>query len=241
MQENRFDTEKLIARLEALSDGGYRAFSEKLTPGIENASLGVRMPALRAISRELLKGDWRAFLEASRAYPLHELRMLHAMVLGGAKCPIDEKRDLADTFLPFVENWAVCDALCASMKLKPAEKDALFDFVCACAASPMEFRRRFGLVMLMSHYREDRFADRVMAVYRDFQHDGYYARMGAAWGLATLFLCHREAALGILRDGVWDPFTHNMAIRKLCESYRVSDDDKQLARSLRRKRIGGGT
>lgn len=232
--QNTFDTEALVARLEALADEKYRTFSEGLIPGAENTSLGVRTPALRAISRELLKGDWRAFLEASRSHPLYEMRLLHAMVLGGAKCPADEKQRLIDAFLPRVDNWAVCDALCSSLKPKGADKDALFDFVCDCAASPIEFRKRFGLVMMMSRYPEDAYADRVLAAYRGFAHDGYYARMGAAWGLATLFLTHRDGMLAILRENLWDPFTHNKAIQKLCESYRVSDADKQLARGLRR-------
>ena len=233
-----YDRSALVARLEALADERYRAFNEGLIPGAENASIGVRMPALRAVSRELLAGDWRAFLEASRDDPLHEIRMLHAMVLGGAKCSVEEKRRLVDAFLPFVNNWAVCDALCAGMKLKAAERDALFPFVLACADSPVEFRKRFGLVMLMSHYREDRYASAVIAAFRRFSHEGYYARMGAAWGLATLFLTRREAVLDILRGGALDVFTHNITIRKLCESSRVPDGDKQLARTLRR-RAGG--
>ena len=237
-----FDMDALLARLQDLSDPKYREFNEGLVPCMEYRSLGVRLPALRAIGRELLKKDWLSFLDASRASDWFELRMLHAIVLGGAKCPIEDKLALIDAFLPYVNNWAVCDTLCTSFKPRKSELDAAFDFVLACSDSPIEFRKRFGLIMMMNSFREPPYAERVMAAYRGFHHEGYYARMGAAWGLATLFLYRREDVLSILRDGVLDDFTHNKAIQKMCESYRVSDADKQFVRQLRRRsgRTGGG-
>ena len=230
-----YDMVGLLARLEDLADDGYREFGEKLTPGGQPA-LGVRMPLLRGVAREILRGDWRAFLELSRAHPLHEMRMLHAMVLGGAKCPIGEKLALVDAFLPQVTNWAVCDCLCSSFKPRKGEEGAVFAFVRACADSGEEFRKRFGLIMMMDYFREPPYIGPVMEVYRRFEHPGYYARMGAAWGLATLFLYAREEALAILRDGVWDEFTHNKAIQKMIESYRVSEADKALLRGMRRRK-----
>ena len=131
----------------------------------------------------------------------------------------------------------MCDTLCSSFKPKQRELDELFIFVCDCAASDIEFRKRFGLVMLMDYYREARFIPRVMAIYRDFRHEGYYARMGAAWGLATLWLFAREESLAILEENLWDDFTHNKAIQKMRESYRISDADKALVQSLKRKKV----
>ena len=234
MQNSSFDMKALVARLESMSDPGYREFNLSLVPGIKTPSLGIRIPALRSLGRELLKGDWRAFLEASRSHPLFEVRMLHSIVLGGAKCPIAEMIDLLDRFLPCVDNWAVCDTLCSSLKPRASDKDALFSFVCDCAASDEEFRKRFAFVMMMNRYREDEYASRVLAAYRSFSHPGYYARMGAAWGLATLFLYQREGVLEILRSGVLDDFTHNKAIQKARESFRVSDEDKRMLAGLRR-------
>lgn len=235
MQNAAYDTDALVVRLEALADAPYRAFTDSLVPDAGERTLGVRVPKLRALAKELLAGDWRAFLEASRAHPVYEVRLLHAYVLGGARCAIAEKLALADAFLPFVDNWAVCDGLCSSFKPRKGDQEALFEFVLACAASDVEFRKRFGLVMLMSHFHDAPFAEGTMAAYRAFAHPGYYARMGAAWGLATLYLYQREAALAILEENLWDDFTHNKAIQKLRESYRVPDEDKPTLLALRRK------
>ncbi len=235
MQDTYFDTETLLNRLRELADEKYRHFNEGLIPGAENTSLGVRAPALRTISRELLRGDWRSFLEISRNHPIYEMRLLHAMVLGGAKCDIKEKIGYTDAFLPWVDNWAVCDTLCASFKPNTADREVLFSFVCQCAASEMEFRKRFGLIMMMNYYRDEPYIGQVMEAYRDFSHEGYYARMGAAWGLATLFVYQREKVLALLQSNHLDEFTHNKAIQKMRESYRISPQDKAMLRDMRRK------
>lgn len=230
-----YDMEALAGRLAEMADAGYAEFHRRLIPDSCSAVMGVRMPALREAAKALRAApDWREFLDASRRHPVYEFRMLHAMVLAGAKCPIDEKLRLTDAFLPHIDNWAVCDGFVTSFKPRPQEREAVYEYARACAASDEVFTKRFGLVMLMSRFRDAPHIDGVMAVYRDFRHEAYYARMAAAWGLATLWPDAREACLSILRGNLWDPFTHNKAIQKLCESYRISKEDKALARSLRR-------
>ena len=230
-----YDMDALIARLAGLGDAGYAEFNQSLIPGEKGPAFGVRVPPLRGIAREIVHSDdWRSFLSASRAHPVFELRMLHCMVLGSAKCPIDEKLSCADAFLPHVNNWAVCDGFCTSFRPRAKEMGPVYDFVRACALSDDTYRKRFGLVMLMSRFHDEPWIHGTLEVYRAFSHPDYYARMGAAWGLATLWLSAREGCLSILKENLWDDFTHNKAIQKLCESRRISGEDKDLARSLRR-------
>lgn len=231
-----YNIDSLVARLKGMADEKYRKFNEGLIPGTENTSLGVRLPMLRALAKEILREDWLSFLDASRSHPVFEARMLHGIVLGSAKCGIEERIDLIEAFLPFINNWAVCDTFCSTVKPSPADKEIFFPFVCRCAASDMEYRKRFGLVMMIQYYREDRWADDVFCAYSGFRHEGYYARMAAAWGLATLYIFHKDRVLEIIRSNTLDRFTHNKAIQKMIESYRISDEDKQMLRALRRNR-----
>lgn len=232
----KYDASPILEKLKAMADPAYRDLNDGLTPGYGGTMLGVRLPNLRALGKEICKGDWRGFLEASRGHELFEMRMLHGIVLGGAKCPIDERIGYIDAFLPCIDNWGVCDTLCSSLKPKEAERDALYEFACRCAESDVEFRKRFGLVILMGGaYAREPYLKRTLAIYRGFSHPGYYARMGAAWGLATLYLSAKDGVLDILKSGVLDDFTHNKSIQKIQESYRVSPEDKDAARALRRK------
>ena len=95
------------------------------------------MPALREVAKAILASDWRGFLEVSRSHPLYELRMLHAMVLGGAKCQIEEKLTLIDAFLLHIDNWALCDGLC-NRRLYP---HTFRKGVLSRDKRPQEFRR----------------------------------------------------------------------------------------------------
>ena len=234
MDADRYDLSGLVERLEGMADEGYRELSRTVVPGVNAPVLGVRVPCLRALAKEILRGDWRGFLEASRSGTLFELSMLHAIVLGGARCDFSERQALLTAFLPHVDNWDVCDTLCASYKPAAAEREALFDYLVECAASGHTYTKRFGLVMMMSRYRDEAHLDRVMDTYRRFSHPDYYARMAAAWGLATLYLSRPDDVLSILRGGALDEFTHNRTLQKLRESWRVSDEDKAMLKSLRR-------
>ena len=52
--------ETVLKQLHSLADEKYRTFNEGLIPGAEGTSIGVRMPQLRAITKEICRGDWRA-------------------------------------------------------------------------------------------------------------------------------------------------------------------------------------
>lgn len=121
-------------------------------------------------------------------------------------------------FVPAIGNWAVCDVLCADLKPKPGELGELAAFLESCIATGEEFQVRFGYVARMLYYRGDDWIDETFRLFAAFHHEGYYARMGAAWGISMLFLCQRERTLRFLETDSLDRFTHNKAIQKTIES-----------------------
>ena len=229
-----YDLHPLLRELEARADERYRSFNESLTPGAENRSIGVRMPVLRATARAILRDDPEDFLTASLNSGVHELRLLHAIVLAQYKCAFEDRIARLAAFVPTIDNWAVCDTLCNDLKPRPEQLDALLDFIRECLNSGREFEVRFGCVMLMLYYHGDDRIDETLRLYAGFRHDGYYARMGAAWGLSMLFVVQRAQTLHFLQTDALDRFTHNTAIRKCIESRQIADSDKRLLRALRR-------
>ena len=229
-----YDLHPLLRELEARADERYRSFNESLTPGAENRSIGVRMPVLRATARAILRDDPEDFLTASLNSGVHELRLLHAIVLAQYKCAFEDRIARLAAFVPTIDNWAVCDTLCNDLKPRPEQLDALLDFIRECLNSGREFEVRFGCVMLMLYYHGDDRIDETLRLYAGFRHDGYYARMGAAWGLSMLFVFQRAQTLHFLQTDALDRFTHNTAIRKCIESRQIADSDKRLLRALRR-------
>ncbi|MBQ9950845.1 MAG: DNA alkylation repair protein [Clostridia bacterium] len=231
-----YPLDALVGRLHALADENYRIFNDALTPGIEGSSIGVRMPALRKIAKEIMKDDPSAFLDASLTSPIHEIRLLHAMILAKEDTPDTKKTDRLRAFVPTIDNWAVCDLLCNDLKPSDSLSDALLPLLEEYARSDREFEVRFALVMLMLWFRDKAHIGRTFAVYSAFRHEGYYAKMGAAWGLSYLYIDYPAETVALLKSGTLDCFTHNKAIQKMIESYRISADDKACLRALRRKK-----
>ena len=100
----------IIDRLSALAEPGYADFQAKLIPTVPREKiLGVRLPALRRLAKEIGGDEAAAFLAALPHATLEE-NLLHAILVG-------RERDFAaviaelDAFLPFADNWAVTDIL----------------------------------------------------------------------------------------------------------------------------------
>lgn len=138
------------------------------------------------------------------------------------------------TFIPKIDNWAVCDVTCGSLKSAAKNREAYWAFLAPYLASKREFEVRFAVVLLLSHFIAPEWIGRVLAVLADISQEGYYVKMAVAWAISVCFVKFREETLLLLENGVLDDFTQNKAIQKCCESFRVSDSDKALLRGMKR-------
>lgn len=118
--------EKIRQQLEALADEEYRAFSSGLLPNTEHI-LGVRLPLLRKISRQIARAKWREYLQSANEDSFEEI-MLQGMVIGCVKCSIEERLSFIQSFIPKINNWSVCDSFCASLKFTRESPFVMFSF-----------------------------------------------------------------------------------------------------------------
>ena len=102
-------------------------------------------------------------------------------------------------------------------------------------ASPREFEQRAVAVMLMDHFLVEEYIDRVLAVWDGLAHEGYYCKMGVAWGVATAYAKFPERTHAFLLENHLDDFTYNKAIQKMIESCRISSDEKARLRAMKRR------
>ena len=99
-------------RLFALQDLSYRAFQSKLMPTVDPSRvIGVRMPALRQLAKEIAAEPQTAaeFL-ALPEHRYYEEDNLEGLLINGMK-DFGECIAALDEFLPQVDNWATCDLL----------------------------------------------------------------------------------------------------------------------------------
>ena len=192
--------------------------------------LGARVPALRGLARKLRASpEAEEFLDAL-PHALFEENLLHALLLSERK---DFETCFAQTgrFLPFVDNWAVCDAL--RPKCFARHKAALLDAIRRWLDDDAPFTRRFGLEMLMVHFLDGDFSPEYLDWAARTRGEDYYVKMMLAWFFATALAKQYEAALPVLTERRLEKWTHNKTIQKALESFRVTEEHKAYLKTLK--------
>lgn len=241
MRENeqaasKIDRAWIQQQLYDLQDESYRSFASKLIPNIDNL-LGVRLPLLRKLAKQIVKHDWRAYWKEASAVKEEwfEETMLQGMVIGYLKEDIDTILNLTQQFVPKVNNWSVCDTFCSGLKIARQHQDKVWSFIQPYLVSKQEYELRFAIVMLLSYYVNERYLDDVLSILNRIQHEGYYVKMAVAWAVSVCYVHFPERTMGWLAQCALDDFTYNKSLQKITESLRVDDEAKTQIRAMKRR------
>ncbi len=221
----------ITERLNELKDDKYRDFHSRLIPTISyDTILGVRLPALRKLAKELAKRpDVDGFLSAL-PHTYYDENTLHAVLLCGVK-DFDCAVKLVETFLPYVDNWATCDTLAPKVFAK--NTDRLMTHVDGWLKSGHTYTVRFGVKSLMTYYLDEHFAIEQAENVAAIRSEEYYVNMMKAWYFATALAKQYDSVLPIIIEQRLDKWSHNKAIQKAIESYRITPEQKTYLRSLK--------
>ena len=219
--------------LYAHQDEKYAQFVAKLIPTLpQERFIGVRTPEYKSIVRELGSSpEIEPFLH-TLPHTFYEENILHSILICKIK---DFSLCLAelDRFLPYVDNWAVCDGLNPPVfKKHHAELKALIP---AWLCSDAVYTKRFGLHTLMAHFLEEDFDPALLDQAAALRSEEYYVNMMLAWLFAEALAKQWDAALPFLEQHRLERWTHNKAIQKAIESYRISAEQKEYLRTLKMK------
>ncbi len=219
------------AALFSLQDTKYRDFQAKLLPTLAAEKIiGVRTPALRKLAKEIAqREDCAGFLRAL-PHPYFDENQLHAFIISAQK---DFDRAIAETkrFLPFINNWATCDQL--SPKVFKKNRPSLLSELQPWLKSAHPYTARFAIGMLMQHFLGDDFKSEYAELVAGVRSEEYYVNMMVAWYFATALAKNYDAALPFITEQRLSKWTHNKAIQKAVESYRISDDKKEFLRGFK--------
>lgn len=221
----------LRERLVAMSDPAYRQFNASLLPGVTDL-IGVRLPQLRALAREIARGDaWRELLRDGDIRYFEE-RMLRGLVIGYVRCPLEEWLALMRDFVPTIDNWALCDTFCR--RLRRDEREPVWRMIQPLFESPREFEVRFAAVTTLGNFVDGEHLDRLFERFEAVRCEAYYARMGVAWAVSVCYVKFPERTRAWLGGCRLDDWTFNRSLQKIVESWRVEKADKQRIRAMKR-------
>lgn len=226
-------TDDIYRELIKLQDTGYRDMQVTIIPTVnEDSVIGVRTPALRQLAKELSKREDISSFLGELPHKYFEENQLHAFILSGMKDAGNCIR-LVDAFLPYVDNWATCDQM--SPKVFRKNKDLLLEYVEKWMKSDLTYVKRFAIGMLMEHFLDEDFKTSYLTKVSKIRSDEYYVNMMTAWYFATALAKQYEAALPYIEGQKLDKWTHNKAIQKAVESYRITPEQKEYLKTLKRK------
>ena len=218
-------------RLFSLQDAKYRELQIKILPNLEPESIiGVRTPELRQMAKELaVREETGAFLK-DLPHRYFDENQLHAFILSGMK-DYTACMEALGRFLPYVDNWATCDQM--SPKVFRKHRMELLGSIRKWIASDQAYTIRFGIGMLMEHYLDGDFDPAYPEMAAGVRSGEYYVNMMTAWYFATALAKQYDAVIPYIENRRLDPWTHNKAIQKAIESYRITPEQKEYLKTLK--------
>ena len=214
-----------------LQDKSYRDFQSKLIPTIPvETIIGVRIPTIRKLAKEYGKDPESVEFLKQLPHTYYDENILHALLVAEIK-DYEVCVKEVEHFLPYVDNWAVCDIF--SPKVFRKNKDKLIDKIREWTASGQPYTCRFGMEMLMTHFLDEDFRVEYLEIPAEVHSEEYYVNMMIAWFYATALAKQWDAAVGYIEKKCLDPWTHNKTIQKARESYRITREQKEYLKTLK--------
>ena len=225
--------EDIRTELFRLQDMKYRDFQSKLIPTVKaDTVIGVRTPELRRYAKTLIKNEHISEFLDALPHQYFDENQLHAFIISDIR---DYEQCLNEVirFLPFVDNWATCDQM--SPKAFKKHRMKLLEQIKVWLQSDKPYTVRFGIKMLMEHFLDEDYDPAYPEMVSRIRSEEYYVNMMTAWYFAAALAKQYDLILPYIENQRLDTWTHNKAIQKSVESYRITPEQKEYLKSLRKK------
>ena len=223
---------KIRQDLFSMQDLKYKEFHGSLCPDMDNI-IGVRIPKLREYAKELYKCNNLKDIKIEDKY--YEELVIQGILIGfQTKAPIEEVIKQVEEFIPKINSWAVCDTFCAGLKITKKYQTEMFKVIKEYLKSKQEYEVRFAIVMLLDYYINDQYIAQVLQILNNISLDKYCVQMANAWALSICLIKYYNKTLEFLKTTKIDDFTYNKGIQKTIESYRITKEQKDYLRTLKR-------
>lgn len=221
----------LIKLLFEKRDEKYKMFNDKIV-NTKLKTIGVRMPVLKRIAKEISVSNPKLFLNKPKS-EYYEVTLIEGLVISYVKDPLEMLEKL-NKYMDKIDNWGVCDTVCASCKNINKIKDETILFIKKNLLSSNVWRVRFSFVLLLDYFVEKKYLNMIFNFVDKDKNDFYYVMMAKAWLISECFIKYRKETFNYLKRTNIDSITYNKAISKICDSYRVSKSDKIALRQMKK-------
>ena len=219
-----------------MKDLEYKEFHKRILND-ENAKLiGIRLPKLREYAKKTKKEYGLQFLLDNINENYYEEIMLKGILIGEYKnLDIKDIEKYIKYYVPKISNWAICDTFCSGLKITKRYKDEIWKIIKKYLQSNEEFGVRFALVMILNYYITDEFIYEIFDIINNVKIDKYYTKMANAWLISYCVIKYYDKTLNFLKNEcIIDTWTYNKGIQKSIESYRLTKEQKEELKKLKK-------
>lgn len=195
--------------------------------------IGIRVPILKMIARDIVKGNYREFLSLLKNNYYEEIT-LYGLIVSNIK-DLESSVFYLELFKERINNWSSCDTFCSSYKIVKKNKDFFEKYISKNINSNNFWVRRMCFVLLLDYYIEQEYLEKIFNLCDNYNTNDYYVKMAVAWLISICYIKYPDATLDYIKNNKLDGFTHNKAISKIKDSQRVSKENKKYLDTLRRK------
>ena len=227
---------KFLELLWSNQDIQYQKFHRSLFKE-DISNIGIRMPILKKYAKQISKGDYSSFFSVV-GHQCYEETIIYGLVIGFASIEFSEKLKELDKFMIYNTNWAINDTVCANLKDFKNNKEDGFLYILECLKDHNPWKIRFGIVLLLDFYVEEKYIDDILLLSKKINVKEYYVQMAISWLLSICYIKFPEKTEKLLKDQILDPFVQNKTISKIKDSYRVTKDQKIELEKYRSKKGG---
>ena len=225
--------QSLIQYLITQKDIKYKEFHSSLVLNSKYEMIGVRVPNMRKIAKEIAKSNIEEFLKYAQNNYYEEI-MIQGLVISHIKNENQFNKDFKE-YIKKIDNWALCDTFCSAIKIVEKYEDKYFKEAVKMSLNKEEFISRVGLIMILDHFINENNLGVIFDTLNKIESDKFYINMAEAWLICEMYIKYPKETTVFLQKNNLNKFTHNKAISKIHDSYRVSKEEKEYLNALRRK------
>ena len=193
------------------------------------------MPWQKSLAKDIAKRDSREvldYLDDASPMSFEELNV-YGLAVAYAHLTDDERMKYLNRYFGLIDNWASCDSVVCACKFVGKKPDTYRDFTVKLAFDLRPFVARAGIVLMMTYFLDDEHIDEVLREVTKIDAKHYYVSMAIAWLVATALAKNWDKTISFLENRLLGNDTHNRAIAKARESYRIEVWQKDYLKGLK--------
>lgn len=222
----------------------YKQFQQKIVK-TKFPILGVKIPIIRKLANNILKGHVESFLKICQNESFEEI-VLKGIIISKLNINFKQRIEIFEKYINLIDNWAICDIVTGSLKDFSKNQTEGYKYILKCIHSSNPWKIRVGIVALISFYVDETYIDKILAhckyisekfstlkTLKQNNSPHYYVKMANAWLTSVCFAKFPTITKTFLETNNLENETFKMSVQKIMDSRRVSIKDKAYVQQLR--------